>query len=171
MSRLDEALGVPRQHRPRPFGARRSRLTATSHQSRNLRFGISLGKGEPRFCARRPCRRCVAAAVAAASPKTWDQHADHQGGRRNHRGQARYSVRHRATDDPSDHYRITKFPHEGVADAFCRSLPRQANHLNVRMETRPAHLEWLNGLNAEGVLKIGGPFLDDNGKPCAPCCS
>ncbi|MFC3161904.1 YciI-like protein [Ciceribacter thiooxidans] len=46
---------------------------------------------------------------------------------------------------------------------LCRDKP---NHLNVRMETRPAHLEWLNGLNAEGVLKIGGPFLDDNGKPC-----
>ena len=46
---------------------------------------------------------------------------------------------------------------------LCRDKP---NHLNVRMETRPAHLEWLNGLNAEGVLKIGGPFLDDDGKPC-----
>ncbi len=46
---------------------------------------------------------------------------------------------------------------------LCRD---KADHLNVRMETRPAHLEWLNGLNAEGVLKIGGPFLDDNGKPC-----
>lgn len=39
-------------------------------------------------------------------------------------------------------------------------------HLNLRMETRPAHVEWLNGLNAAGALKIGGPFLDADGKPC-----
>ncbi|SSC67821.1 YciI-like protein [Ciceribacter selenitireducens] len=39
-------------------------------------------------------------------------------------------------------------------------------HLNLRMETRPTHLEWLNGLNAAGTLKIGGPFLDADGKPC-----
>ncbi|MBY5546871.1 YciI family protein [Rhizobium leguminosarum] len=39
-------------------------------------------------------------------------------------------------------------------------------HLNVRMETRPTHIEHLNKLNAEGTLKIAGPFLDDDGKPC-----
>ena len=33
------------------------------------------------------------------------------------------------------------------------------------METRPAHLEHLNKLNAEGTLKIAGPFLDAEGKP------
>ena len=40
---------------------------------------------------------------------------------------------------------------------ICKDKP---GHLNVRMETRPAHLEHLNKLNAEGTLKIAGPFLD-----------
>jgi uncharacterized protein YciI len=34
------------------------------------------------------------------------------------------------------------------------------------MDTRPTHIEHLNKLNAEGTLKIAGPFLDDDGKPC-----
>lgn len=46
---------------------------------------------------------------------------------------------------------------------ICTDKPE---HLNVRMETRPTHVEWLNGLNATGTLKIGGPFLDADGKPC-----
>ena len=46
---------------------------------------------------------------------------------------------------------------------LCKDKP---GHLNVRMETRPPHLDYLNGLNAEGTLKIAGPFLDDDGKPC-----
>ena len=46
---------------------------------------------------------------------------------------------------------------------LCTDKP---GHLNVRLETRPAHVEWLNGLNAAGTLKIGGPFLDGDGKPC-----
>lgn len=45
---------------------------------------------------------------------------------------------------------------------LCTDKPR---HLNVRMETRPAHVEHLNKLNAEGTLKMAGPFLDDDGKP------
>lgn len=44
----------------------------------------------------------------------------------------------------------------------CKDKP---GHLNVRMETRPAHLEHLNRLNAEGTLKMAGPFLDADGKP------
>ncbi|MDK4714923.1 YciI-like protein [Rhizobium sp. CNPSo 4039] len=44
----------------------------------------------------------------------------------------------------------------------CKDKP---GHLNVRMETRPAHLEHLNKLNAEGTLKMAGPFLDADGKP------
>ncbi|TWB51988.1 hypothetical protein FBZ98_105474 [Rhizobium sp. ERR 922] len=44
----------------------------------------------------------------------------------------------------------------------CKDKP---GHLNVRMETRPAHLEHLNKLNAEGTLKMAGPFLDAEGKP------
>ncbi|MBY3028774.1 YciI family protein [Rhizobium leguminosarum] len=46
---------------------------------------------------------------------------------------------------------------------FCKDKP---GHLNVRMDTRPTHIEHLNKLNAEGTLKIAGPFLDDDGKPC-----
>lgn len=45
---------------------------------------------------------------------------------------------------------------------LCTDKP---GHLNVRMETRPAHLEHLNKLNADGTLKMAGPFLDDEGKP------
>lgn len=46
---------------------------------------------------------------------------------------------------------------------LCTDKPE---HLPVRMETRPAHVEWLNGLNAAGTLKMAGPFLDPEGKPC-----
>ncbi len=46
---------------------------------------------------------------------------------------------------------------------ICADKP---GHLNLRMETRPPHVEWLNGLNAAGELKIAGPFLDADGKPC-----
>ncbi|MBY5566794.1 YciI family protein [Rhizobium leguminosarum] len=46
---------------------------------------------------------------------------------------------------------------------LCKDKP---GHLNVRMDTRPTHIEYLNNLNAEGTLKIAGPFLDDDGKPC-----
>lgn len=45
---------------------------------------------------------------------------------------------------------------------LCTDKP---NHLNVRMETRPAHLEHLTKLNDAGQLKFAGPFLDDEGKP------
>jgi uncharacterized protein YciI len=45
----------------------------------------------------------------------------------------------------------------------CKDKP---GHLNVRMETRPEHLEHLNKLNADGILKMAGPFLDADGKPC-----
>jgi uncharacterized protein len=46
---------------------------------------------------------------------------------------------------------------------LCTDKP---GHLNVRMDTRPEHVAWLNGLNEQGVLKIAGPFLGDDGKPC-----
>ncbi len=45
---------------------------------------------------------------------------------------------------------------------LCTDKP---GHLQVRMDTRPAHVEHLNKLNAEGTLKFAGPFLDDDGKP------
>jgi len=46
---------------------------------------------------------------------------------------------------------------------LCKDKP---GHLNVRMETRPTHVEYLNRLNAEGTLSMAGPFLDDEGKAC-----
>lgn len=38
-------------------------------------------------------------------------------------------------------------------------------HLETRMSNRPAHVDYLNGLNAAGKLKFAGPFLDGDGKP------
>ncbi len=46
---------------------------------------------------------------------------------------------------------------------LCKDKP---GHLNVRMETRATHVEYLNKLNAEGTLGMAGPFLDGDGKPC-----
>ncbi|PRX11150.1 UNVERIFIED_ORG: hypothetical protein BCL66_102111 [Martelella mediterranea] len=46
---------------------------------------------------------------------------------------------------------------------LCKDKP---DHLHVRMETRPLHLEWVDGLNEKGTLKIAGPFLDAQEKPC-----
>jgi len=45
----------------------------------------------------------------------------------------------------------------------CRDKP---DHLQLRLDNRPAHVAFLTKLNAEGTLKIAGPFLDDDGKPC-----
>lgn len=46
---------------------------------------------------------------------------------------------------------------------ICKDKP---NHLQLRLDVRPDHVAFLNGLNAEGALKFAGPFLDDDGKPC-----
>ncbi|MBS3649970.1 hypothetical protein KEU06_15255 [Pseudaminobacter sp. 19-2017] len=45
----------------------------------------------------------------------------------------------------------------------CKDKP---DHLQVRLDNRPAHVAYLNELNAAGTLKFAGPFLDDAGKPC-----
>lgn len=45
---------------------------------------------------------------------------------------------------------------------IARDLP---NSLSLRMETRPAHLAFLERLNAEGKLALAGPFLNGEGKP------
>jgi uncharacterized protein YciI len=37
--------------------------------------------------------------------------------------------------------------------------------LQNRIDARPAHVAFLEKLNADGTLKIAGPFLDDEGKP------
>jgi uncharacterized protein YciI len=45
----------------------------------------------------------------------------------------------------------------------CKDKP---DHLQVRLDNRPAHVAYLNELNAAGTLKFAGPFLDEAGKPC-----
>ncbi|PST17300.1 hypothetical protein C7U60_19645 [Mesorhizobium plurifarium] len=37
--------------------------------------------------------------------------------------------------------------------------------LQLRLDTRPDHLAYLDDLNARGILKIAGPFLGGDGKP------
>ena len=38
--------------------------------------------------------------------------------------------------------------------------------LQTRLDTRPDHVAYLKDLDAKGVLKIAGPLLDDDDKPC-----
>ncbi|MHB2266965.1 YciI-like protein [Aliihoeflea sp. PC F10.4] len=45
---------------------------------------------------------------------------------------------------------------------LCNDKPR---HLQTRLDNRPAHVEYLNDLDAAGTLRFAGPFLDDDGKP------
>lgn len=45
---------------------------------------------------------------------------------------------------------------------LCNDKP---GRLDLRLSTRPAHVDWLKGLEARGVLKAAGPFLGDDGKP------
>lgn len=45
---------------------------------------------------------------------------------------------------------------------LCADKP---NALQLRMDTRPEHVAFLNDLNATGVLVFAGPFLDDAAKP------
>jgi uncharacterized protein len=44
---------------------------------------------------------------------------------------------------------------------ICKDKP---DHLQVRMDNRPAHVEFLNGLNAQGKLGFAGPLVE-NGNP------
>ena len=45
---------------------------------------------------------------------------------------------------------------------LCQDKP---GALQVRLDTRPDHLAYLNGLNSDGKLAFAGPFLGDDGKP------
>lgn len=45
---------------------------------------------------------------------------------------------------------------------LCKDKP---GHLQLRLDTRPVHVAYLNDLNARGILKFAGPFLDEEGKP------
>lgn len=44
---------------------------------------------------------------------------------------------------------------------LCKDKP---GHLQVRMDTRPAHVEHLEKLNKDGILKMAGPFLGPDEK-------
>lgn len=37
--------------------------------------------------------------------------------------------------------------------------------LQVRLDTRPEHVAYLNALNTDGTLAFAGPFLGEDGKP------
>lgn len=43
---------------------------------------------------------------------------------------------------------------------ICQDKP---GHLQVRLDTRPAHVEFLNRLNAEGKLALAGPLVAGDG--------
>ncbi|TPJ20813.1 MULTISPECIES: YciI-like protein [unclassified Mesorhizobium] len=45
---------------------------------------------------------------------------------------------------------------------ICKDKP---GSLQLRVDTRPAHAAFLEGLIAEGKLAFAGPFLDADGKP------
>ena len=45
---------------------------------------------------------------------------------------------------------------------ICKDKP---DSLQVRLDNRPAHIEFLRKLNDAGTLKLAGPFLDEGGKP------
>ncbi|WP_274423437.1 YciI-like protein [Chelativorans sp. YIM 93263] len=45
---------------------------------------------------------------------------------------------------------------------LCQDKP---DHLQLRLDTRSEHLGYLEKLNAEGTLKLAGPFLDEDGNP------
>lgn len=45
---------------------------------------------------------------------------------------------------------------------ICTDKP---DSLELRMATRPPHVEHLNALNEKGILKMAGPFLGADGKP------
>lgn len=48
---------------------------------------------------------------------------------------------------------------------FALTALDKPGHLQLRMDTRPAHVDYLNGLKASSTLKLAGPFLDAAGKP------
>ncbi|HEV7418125.1 MAG TPA: YciI-like protein [Tianweitania sediminis] len=45
---------------------------------------------------------------------------------------------------------------------YCTDKP---DHLQLRLDNRPAHVEYLNALNAEGKLVLAGPTLGEDNKP------
>jgi uncharacterized protein len=48
---------------------------------------------------------------------------------------------------------------------FALTCNDKPGHLQLRLDTRSEHVAFLNDLNAKGMLKFAGPFLDPEGKP------
>ena len=48
---------------------------------------------------------------------------------------------------------------------FALQCTDKSGALQLRLDTRPDHVAYLNDLNAKGILKMAGPFLGDDGKP------
>ena len=46
---------------------------------------------------------------------------------------------------------------------ICTDKP---DSLDLRMDTRPEHVDYLSDLNDRGILKIAGPFLNEREEPC-----
>lgn len=46
---------------------------------------------------------------------------------------------------------------------MCKDKP---DALQIRLDTRPDHVAYLKDLDAKGILKIAGPLLDADDKPC-----
>lgn len=45
---------------------------------------------------------------------------------------------------------------------ICTDKPQS---LQLRLDTRPDHVAYLDGLNGKGILKLAGPTLDGDGNP------
>jgi len=49
---------------------------------------------------------------------------------------------------------------------FALNSTDRQGQLKLRLEVRPDHVAWLDGLNARGVLKYARPYLDEEETPC-----
>ena len=55
---------------------------------------------------------------------------------------------------------------EGKKMLFALNCKDKPGHLQVRLDARPAHVAFLEELNAKGGLAFAGPYLGDDGKAC-----
>lgn len=48
---------------------------------------------------------------------------------------------------------------------FAINCRDKTGHLQLRLDTRPEHVAFLEALNGDGILAFAGPYLDEDGKP------